>query len=195
MNAPTPQQIYRRRRALALAVLLLVVGLVWWGIFVMRADTGGKASDPKATQAQSGPIVACTSGAVTVTAFIGNGSVSQTQFAKGMIPKLWFSLTNNSKRACTFEAGAIGQFYTITTGPDTVWQSKDCDRTGDVSAVVTLQPHQTLTSPPSDWFRVKSSSTGCGEGQSPVIAGGASYHLSVTVNNVKSANDVQFVLN
>jgi len=160
----------------------------------MRADGGSKASDSKSTTV-AGPIVACQAKAVAVTAFIGNGSVAQTQFAKDMIPKLWFTLTNNSKQACTFEAGSIGQFFTITTGPDTVWQSKDCDRTGDVSAVVTLQPHQTMASPPSDWLKVKSSSTGCGQGQAPVIAGGASYHLSVTVNGVTSQNDVQFVLN
>lgn len=194
MNQPTPVQIYRRRRAAALIILLLVVGLIWWGISVMRDDGGSKASDSKSTTV-AGPIVACPAGAVAVTAFIGNGSVSQTQFAKDMVPKLWFTLTNNSKRACTFEAGSVGQFYNITTGPDTVWQSKDCDRTGDVSAVVTLQPHQSMASPPSDWLKVKSSSTGCGQGQAPVIGGGASYHLSVTVNGVKSQNDVQFVLN
>lgn len=195
MNAPTPQQVFRRRRALALLVLLVVVGLVCWGILVMRSDTSSSASDSKATPEVAGPIVSCPSGAVSVTVFVGDGTATVTQFAKGVDPKLWFSLTNNSKRACTFEAGSIGQFYAITTGPDTVWQSKDCDRTQDVSAVVTLQPKQVMMSPPSEWYRVMSSSTGCGTGQKPVVAGGASYHLSVTVNGVKSANDVQFVLN
>jgi hypothetical protein len=157
----------------------------------MRADT---AKETIAGQTPAA-IKSCTSKAVEVKAFVGDASGPKTQFAAAENPMIGFSLTNVTNHACTFEAGSIGQFYTITTGPDTIWQSAQCDRTGDVSAVVTLLPGKTLDSPKSEWLRVWSSDTGCGEGQKAVVAGGASYHLSVIVNGRKSTNDVQFVLN
>ena len=185
------RQMYRRRRTYTVLVLLTLIGVVWWGISAMRADTGQK---PMAS-ATPEVLKSCSSKAVEVKALVGIGTVVQTQFAKDENPEIWFSLTNVTKHACTFEAGSIGQFFTITTGPDTVWQSAQCDRTADVSAVVTLLPGKTMTSPPSPWLKVSSSDTGCGEGQKPVVTGGASYHLSVTVNGFKSTNDMQFVLN
>jgi hypothetical protein len=195
MSTRSPQQIYRLRRTIAVAALLAIVGLVWWGIGVMRGDTSAANKPAPSEVVPTGPIKACAPGAVVVQAFVGDGNADQTQFAAGVNPMIWFSLINNSKVPCTFEAGSIGQFYTITTGPDTVWQSSQCDRTQDVSAVVTLQPKVAMSSPASAWYRVQSSSTGCGKGQKAVVAGGASYHLTVTVNGVKSSNDVQFVLN
>ena len=185
------RMMYRRRRTYTVLVLLALIGVIWWGISAMRADTGAK---PVAS-ASPEVLKSCSSKAVEVKALVGDGTQVQTQFAKDVNPMIWFSLTNLTKHACTFEAGSIGQFYTITTGPDTVWDSAKCDRTADASAVVTLQPGKTLSSPPSAWMKVSSSDTGCGEGQKPVITGGASYHLSVTVNGFKSSNDMQFVLN
>jgi hypothetical protein len=42
---------------------------------------------------------------------------------------------------------------------------------------------------------VKSSSTGCGAEQTPVTAGGASYHLTVEVGGMISKETSQFILN
>ncbi|MEN9753438.1 MAG: hypothetical protein RL670_1129 [Actinomycetota bacterium] len=190
MAQPVSKQVYRRRRTFAVLILLSLIGAIWWGISAMRSDPGAKQA-----AIDTGPAKPCASSAVKVLAHIGDGVQAKTKFAAGENPMIWFSLTNQGKVACTFEAGSIGQFFTITTGPDTVWQSAQCDRSADVSAVVTLKPKIAMSSPPSSWLRVSSSESGCGEEQPAVVAGGASYHLTVTVNGVKSANDVQFVLN
>jgi len=60
---------------------------------------------------------------------------------------------------------------------------------------MTLKPNEPMESPLSDWYRVKSSSSGCGAEQTPVTAGGASYHLNVEVGGVSSKETSQFILN
>ena len=83
------------------------------------------------------------------------------------------------------------QFFTIKSGPDMIWQSSDCDRAGLPSQTVTLQPNTPVTSSPSEWLRVRSSSKGCGAGQLIVDAG--AYNLTATVNGVLSQPN-QFLL-
>lgn len=132
---------------------------------------------------------------VQITAGIGDDSYNSTAaVAAGVNPFLWFNMTNNSKVACTFDAGSLVSFYQIKSGDQVIWDSKQCDRSADVSAVGILQPGQSVNSPSSTWLRVFSSVTGCSTGQQPAVAGGATYQLKATVNGVES-NVVQFTLN
>lgn len=189
-------EILRRRRivfgALAIVVLLLV-----WGLFSSIASFfAGLAPKPEATPtASQGLVAACEPGMVQIIAGIGDASQTpKAQFASGENPFLWFNMTNNSKVACTFDAGSLVSFFQIKSGEQLIWDSKQCERSADVSAVGILQPGQSLNSPASTWLRVFSSVTGCSTAQQPAVAGGASYQLKATVNGVES-NVVQFTLN
>ena len=176
---------------------LLVIALLWWIVSGVVGFVGGIFS-PAAAPTAAPTIVAgapCAAGTVQVIAGIGDQAQnSSASFAKGENPFIWFSVTNNGTVACTFDAGSSVSFYSITSGSQTIWDSHDCDRSADASAIITLQPGETQKSGASTWLRVYSSSTGCSTGQDPVAGGGASYHLQATVNGVIS-NDVQFVLN
>ena len=185
-----PPEIYRRRRVLAIVLLALAV----WAIFGISSLFTGGSSTANPSQSASA-ITTCDPKNVEVQAIIGDGTSPKAAFAAGENPQIWWSVTNLGSVACNFNVGAKVQFFTITSGNETIWSSKDCDRSQDTDVNLTLQPGEIQQSPASSWLRVYSSSTGCGAEQNPVPAGGASYHLVVEVNGVKSANDVQFLLN
>lgn len=186
-----PPEIYRRRRVAA----IILLGLAVWGIFgISTLFTGGGSSTADPTQSASA-ITNCDPKNIEVSAIIGDGESPKAAFAAGENPQIWWSVTNLGTQPCNFNVGSKVQFYTITSGEQTIWSSKDCDRSQDIDYNMTLQPGEIQQSPASAWMRVYSSSTGCGAEQNPVPGGGASYHLTVQVNGVKSANDVQFLLN
>ena len=185
-----PRSVYLRRQITGLAIVAL---LIWGVIAGVGAVVGWVGSlfgaSPTQTSATSGE---CAAGKVVVDAFVGDaaGTASES-FAMSENPYLWLSITNIGTTACTFNAGPDVQFFTIKSGPDMIWQSSDCDRAGLPSQTVTLQPNTPVTSSPSEWLRVRSSSKGCGAGQLIVDAG--AYNLTATVNGVLSQPN-QFLL-
>jgi hypothetical protein len=118
----------------------------------------------------------------------------KTTYAAGEQPMLSMTITNTGTTACTFSAGSDVQVYVITSGSDQIWSSKDC-QTAPVTQVAELQPGVATASTPFAWDRTRSSTTTCTGARPAVTAGGASYHLSVTVNGVASAATKQFILN
>jgi hypothetical protein len=108
-------------------------------------------------------------------------------------PYIWFTLVNNGKVSCKFNAAAAGQFFRIKTGEQVIWTSEQCDRAGlkDNDEIV-LKPGVPRESPKGQWFRVYSSAGGCGEGQAPAFVG--TYTLTVEVNKVLSSNNETFEL-
>ncbi len=205
-NRRRPQQltpeVYRRRRIIVGVGLLLVLALVWWIFATIAGFINGifhhdsaSAAPSSSVSASANPNAVCPAGAVTVIAGIGNQSQqSGNSFKATDSPYLWFQLTNNSSTPCTFDAGTAVSFYKITSGSTVIWDSHQCDRTQDASSPIILQPGATVSSQPSSWMKVFSSSTGCSTGQKAVPTKGASYHLTATVNGITSS-DVQFMLN
>lgn len=196
MAFPTQQQIIRRRRLAGLVILVLLIWGIWSGISALGSMFAGgtPTASPTTTGAAAQAGEACAPGAVQVKAIVGDGTSPVSAFSPGEDVYLWFSLTNIGSVTCTFDAGSAVQFYKITSGSETIWDSHQCDRSKDTNAQVSLEPGKTMTSEPSLWKRVFSSDTGCGAEQNPVSAGGASYHLVVEVNKVIS-QDIQFMLN
>lgn len=188
--------VLRRRRLIALAVLAGALLLAWALInsaisfFSSLLPTG--SSTPTPTQAVVEP---CAPGMVQVMAGIGDQARNQqATIAAGENPFLWFNITNNSKVACTFDAGSAVSFFKITSGEQLIWDSQQCDRSQDINAIGILNPGQSVDSPASTWMRVFSSATGCSTGQKPAVAGGATYQLQAIVNGVQS-NTINFILN
>ena len=200
---PAPRankSVYLRRRIIAGVVLLVVVALVWSLVaavvgLVQGMFGGNGSAAPSESGTGTAAVAACDTKSILLEPIVANASgAEQASFESGINPFIGYRVTNVGSKDCTFDVGAKDTFLRVTSGSETIWTSENCDRTGLASSVVTLKPSTPLASPLSDWYRVKSSSTGCGADQAPVVAGGASYHLSVEVGGVVSKDTAQFIL-
>ncbi len=201
---PTQEQIFRRRRALAVIALALLVSLIWGIPQLFR----GPASDvlvPDDSGQPIGNVAECAPGVVTIEVMIGriietaaDGTQNKetlNSFGVETLPALWYKITNNSQSDCSFNVGPRVTFFTISSGDQTFWSSKDCNREGLEDAIVNLAAGQTLEAKASEWERSYSSQNGCNlEGNDAVPAAGATYKVRVEVNGVLS-EEKRFILN
>jgi hypothetical protein len=195
--------VYRRRRIGATLVLAVLVGLIWAGVNAAGSMFGAapvveqsplpEGMSESSVEVESGQP--CPPGTVTVMAQVGDSAgVLLNRFSADQVPHVWFTLTNTNSVDCKFNAGANVQYFTIKSGDQQIWTSKQCDREGLTDSELDLVAGQTISSAPSAWEKVFSSPTGCGAGQDSVTTDGASYHLEVEVNGELSGNEQQFVL-
>ncbi|MBM7476901.1 hypothetical protein [Curtobacterium herbarum] len=213
---------YWRRRALVLGVILLIVVVVVL-IVVGRGNgapaagptpgagasseaagaAAGSGSDSGASSSVSGApsssptpsAAARKDGAACATDQIElTPVVDKSVYAAGEDPKIAMSIKNTGTNSCHTDLGSAQQVLTITSGKEQYWSSKDC-QTGGTDQDVTLKAGQELTTPAIAWDRTRSSATTCDAARASVTGGGASYHLSVAVGEITSAESVQFVLN
>lgn len=198
---PTQQQIYARRRLLALIAIALVSLVIYIGTSGLLGGTPQATPTPTETtaateSATTTEIASCAPGVVQVEVMIGNETETLNTFAAGSLPSIWYSITNTGLEDCTFNVGARVTFYTITSGDQTYWSSRDCDRSQDTDAYVTLKSNQAIEAPKGLWDRVYSTEVGCGadDGNTAVPSGGATYKIKVEVNGVIS-EDKSFILN
>jgi hypothetical protein len=196
--APRKKSVYLRRRIIALVVLAVLVAIVWSlvaaAIGFVQGIFGGNSSSTVGANS-GGTVAACTADSISLEPIVADSSGSAKSAFSGDNPYFGYRLTNVGSKDCTFDVGAKNTYYRVTSGSETIWTSENCDRTSLVSSVITVKPNEPLTSPLSAWYRVKSSSTGCGAEQTPATAGGASYHLSVEVGGEVSKDTSQFILN
>jgi len=199
-NRPGPE-VYRRRRIIALVLVAAIVALVWWGVVSVVNGISNLVNPPKDVTSTTEPTAAgaaCAPGAIEIEAFVANKDGAETAgFDPGTSPYFGYYITNTSDVDCTFDVGAATTFYTVTSGSETIWRSKDCtDRGALTSFIATLKPGDTKTSNLDQWAKVKSTEgIGCDATQEPVITEGASYKLQAEVGGVISSNTVQFLLN
>lgn len=187
---PQPGNVYWRRRLLVLLGIVAVIVII---ILIVVRPGGGKPVAHTTTTPHTAVAVAaaCKAGDVKVI-----GVTDALSYAAGVNPMLSLSITNTGSTACSFKDGSDQQVYVITSGTEKIWSSKDC-QTGAVSATTTLQPGVAVKSTPFPWTRSRSNAAACSATNPPqVTAGGASYHLTVTVNGVSSAkaDSPQFIL-
>ena len=195
--------VYRRRRIATALVLAVIVGLVWAGVNAVGSWIGA-SSTPEPTPLPEGlnesSVVVeagepCPPGTVSVMAQVGDSQGAlMNKFSADQTPHIWFTLTNTNSVDCKFNVGAKVQYFTIKSGDQQIWTSRQCNREGLTDSEIVLKAAQTSASPVQPWEKVSSSSTGCGPEQEAVVTGGASYHVEVEVNGELSNNDQQFVL-
>ena len=189
-----PKQVYRRRQIGCLALVVVLVAIIW-AITSLAANLnnaakpGGNNSSltPAATAGSGEP---CAPGAIVVAPTVTDkaGKEPRQSFGTQELPYFGFTLTNTGQVDCKFNVGSAQQFLTVTSGSDVYWTSKDCDRTGTVDLEMVIKAGESLPSQPTSWDRVRSSATGCNlaSGQAAVPAGGATFHLNVSVAGVLS---------
>ncbi|MEB0276758.1 hypothetical protein QN376_19390, partial [Cryobacterium sp. 5B3] len=116
-------------------------------------------------------------------------------YQPGQKPELSLSITNKGTVPCVINAGTSKQVFTISSGQDIYWTSTDC-QSAAADADVTLQPGVPVSSTtPITWDRVRSNAATCDEStRTAAPAGGASYHLAVSVDGIASTTPKQFIL-
>jgi hypothetical protein len=218
---PQPPSVYWRRRALVGGAILLVIVVIvlivvgrGGGASSAAPTTSASASNAKPSKSASaspsssaGSTTAATAPATTApTASAKDGSTcakgqitlkpitDATTYGPTQEPKISMSITNTGSSSCHMDLGSAQQVLTITSGSETYWTSKDC-QTGGTNQDIAIKAGQTLTTPAITWDRTRSSTTTCDSSRASVTAGGASYHLQVSVGNISSSSTAQFVLN
>lgn len=201
----TPKVYWRRRLVLGLGALaviiifLMIIGRPGGGSPQKTPSSGVTASPtpsvaapvPAASAAPANPVnaPACLPARITLLAIS-----DKTTYAAGEQPKISMSIINSGSIECSMNLGSTQQQLLITSGSDTIWDSKDC-QTAPVDTPVTLKPGVSVTTPAIPWDRTRSSKTTCSATRTPVAAGGASYHLQVKVGAITSKTTAQFLLN
>jgi hypothetical protein len=199
---PTQQQIYARRRGLVLLVLL--VAAIWIAVSVnpfgssqpealAPASSESATVSTEATTAGEAPV--CQPGVVQVEVMIGNETETLNTFGSDQTPLMWYSIVNTGLEDCKFNVGLRGTFFTITSGDQTYWSSKQCDRDGLTDSDIVLPSNQAFAAVRGPWDKVYSSENGCNaENNDSVPTGGATYKIKVEVNGVIS-EEKSFILN
>jgi hypothetical protein len=187
---PQPNNVYWRRRLLVILGVLVVILI----IILLIVRPGGSAK-PAATKTPTPPqktstaVVECKASGLDVEAV-----TDALSYAPGVDPKISLTITNTGTNPCTFKVGSDVQDYEITSGTEKIWSSKDCQKDA-VPLTRTLEPGKALSTSPIDWDRTRSDKTTCSVKNRPsVIAKGASYHLTVSVDGVASKKSKQFIL-
>jgi hypothetical protein len=200
---PLSPAVYRRRRIGVALVLAILVGLAWAGVNAVGSWLGAAPAPEEVTLPEgvneSSVVVEagqpCPPGTVSVMAQVGDSAGAlMNRFSADQTPHIWFVLTNTNSVDCTFNVGAKVQYFTIKSGDQQIWTSRQCSREALTDNELLLTAGQTINSPASPWEKVFSSPSGCGVDQAPVVTGGASYHVEAEVNGELSSNDQQFVL-
>lgn len=202
MARPTQRQIYRRRRTLLLISIVLFGAIAWLVISAAFQSTGSLQPKPTESNSPQGSgqlppedYVECDPSQIELLARVGNVDGPRESFDSAALPLLWYEIVSNATQPCTFNVGTSVTFFTITSGEETIWSSRQCNRSADTDLIALLEPGVSKRAQASEWQRVRSSqSGGCGAGQPEVVAGGASYHLRVEVNGLISQNRQQFLL-
>lgn len=209
--------VHRRRRTVAVALVLFVIVAVvalvvtrpWEALAPERDGSASPAPSelltpsaspspsPTATQPYT-PVggeseAASDGGTCAADQIILTPQTDATTYASGVPVQMSFQIQNTSDTPCSLNVGTTQQTYEIRTGNQVVFRSADCPI--DLKdQVVELQPDTPQQTIPITWDRTFSSPETCTAPRSQVVAGGASYHLSVTVAGLASTETRQFML-
>ncbi len=193
---PQPPSVYWRRRLVVGLGLLAVIVIVI--LIVARPGSGTPAPTPKPSgSATASPTPAATNAAGDVECEPGKVTLEAvtdaTSYEAGVLPQLSFTLKSIMAEPCVMEAGSDLQEFRITSGEELIWSSAHC-QTAPVAASVELKPGIPFPGSTLPWDRTRSSPDTCDVPGELVTAGGASYHLEVSVGELTSTSTKQFLL-
>ena len=189
LNRPLPASVYWRRRLVVLGGLLAVIAVIV--LIVVRPGFGEGGVDE--TAVEEAEVVAATPCLPTDIELVAR--TDKQTYESGEIPQLWLEFTNTSALECTLQVGTDVQRYVISSGPDQIWASDDCQRV-ETPFEITLRPGELQGTEAIQWDRTRSTPETCDSPSRPIMpGGGASYHLTVYLGDIVSAETRQFFLN
>lgn len=149
--------VFRRRRLLVGAGLLLVIAIAFGGFAAVSSvlnggqsssDRGGTASTGQQTSPAAGPEAptaapsspvdgsGCDQNLVTVTA-----ATDKPAYAAGESPLLILKVTNGNRVPCEVNIGTSQMEFLVTSGSDRIFSSTDC-QSDNTDLVKTIAPGQ-----------------------------------------------------
>lgn len=207
---------------MALLLVLLVLGLLWWGVAGIAGlvRTGAAtatqqpgspaasatttvaptaavaepsgAEAPAATEATAAPSAPATVPACTAAEVLVTAVTDAERYAPEVQPQFALRLEHRGQQACTLDIGTATQLYTVTSGSDVIWLSSDCQQEA-TNEVVELAPGQQLTAPAITWVRERSAPETCAGERPAAGTGDATYYLTVGIGGF-SSEPARFVL-
>lgn len=208
-SSTTPRasaKVYRRRRIVALVLVLLVVGGLVWGGFAVAGlvgsmfDGGPEQGGPVATEASTAPATGqakdpakggtppaavCDEAGIKVSA-----AVDKPAYGPDEKPVLTLKVSNTGKAPCDINVGTSQMEYQITSGNDIIFNSKFCQAEA-TDLVKNLAPGASETAN-LEW-QLNRTVPGCGKVSSEPGRGGATYALVATLGKW-SSDKVTFTL-
>ncbi|WP_258804503.1 hypothetical protein [Pseudarthrobacter sp. NS4] len=206
VRKPSPA-VYRRRRLFAGGALLMVIALVVSGFALAGAFSGSEqasSTDPASSPAPSQPPTAtpepsapsatptpsatpgCNQNLVTVSA-----STDKAAYGPEENPLLTLKVTNGGTMPCEVNIGTSQMEFLVTSGPDRIFSSRDCQATSeDLVKVIAPGASETANFP---WSRNRTVE-GCQAVESKPGGGGAYYIFTAKLGSKASPKAV-FQLN
>lgn len=210
-NGPLPPEIYWRRRALAIGVIVVALALVIWLVtLVARGGDSAGESEAAVTSTTSATTTSSTASSTSETSASATPSdsatpttdadepvaepctdqslalkvsVNQPTYRVGDQPGFGTVITNISAAACTRDLGAGPQFLVYTLdGQRRLWASNDCNPDGPPE-MKTLKAGEQL-SYKGTWFGTTSQPE-CAGDRLPVPAG--AYMVVAELGAIRSA--------
>jgi len=199
---PQPSRVYWRRRLVVglglfavILVIVLIVSQLNKPATTTPTDTTTSAKPTPTATATGGATDDAAAGEPCDPAKITIDPITDAEsYDAGVNPLLSFTVKSTMTVACTLSVGSDVQEFRITSGDELIWISQDC-QTDPQPAVITLKPGVPAGSATIPWDRTRSSVDTCDTAREQVIAGGASYHLEVSVGDIASKTTKQFLLN
>jgi hypothetical protein len=193
---PQSARVYWRRRlvvgilfvAVIVAIVLIVSRCTTGATPSAGGPSGSTATSPSPTGSADPDAAACNPAKVTVEAV-----TDAAGYDPGVIPQLSLVVKSTATTPCTLEVGSDVQEFTITSGDEVIWSSSDC-QVDPEPRLQLLNPGVPVSSAAIPWDRTRSSTDTCDLPRDQVTGGGASYHLEVSVGDLKSATTKQFIL-
>lgn len=187
-GGPLPASVYFRRRVAVFGGLAAIVGIVVLIIFRPDPSILGTQQLESASQDPVAAAETCAPGQLKIFA-----RTDQDSYDPEVLPELWMGVKNVSADRCLVNVGTDRQRYVISSGPDLVWSSEDCQE-GSVPYEVLLAPGDERETSSIPWDRTRSNLETCNSDRPLMPAGGASYHLTVFLGEQKSVETKQFLL-
>ncbi|WP_387740837.1 hypothetical protein [Kocuria nitroreducens] len=150
--------------------------------FTPRPDESASASGPATEAATEGPVEKCGPDLAV------RASTDRESYPGDAEPVLVLTLENTGEHPCRVNAGTSRMVYEVTSGADTVFDSRHC-QAGSEDVEVTLEPGQE-ESARLVWNRLRTAE-GCAEAGGEAQAG---YYRLVTSLGERTAEPVPFVL-
>ena len=149
-------------------------------IFPTSGPGGGGA--PVADPSESPTPEACAAGALELEPIL-----DKSAYGPDDLPQLTMKITNVGSVDCLVNVGTSAQEYEISSGVDVWWRSNDCvvEPTDMWRKILAGQTEQTET--PVIWDRTRSYPDTCDAEERPSAPRGATYNLTVKLNDLASA--------